>query len=234
MQNQILRRLHPSDLATIEPLLVVRDFPRGTVIELPGAPISHAHFIENGFVSVLLKVGRHTSEVGLVGREGLIGLPAILGAPVASYSAIVRQDARTFEVEVDKLRALIAERRPVGATILRCMQAGVAQLAHTAFANARLTIPQRLARWLLMAHDRIDGDTLQITHSVLSDALGVRRPAVTVALHELEGELAIRSRLRTLTILDRDKLERRCEGSYGPAERAYQALLGEDLARPRP
>ena len=111
------------------------------------------------------------------------------------------------------------------------MQAGVAQLAHTAFANAQLNIPQRLARWILMAHDRIDGDTLQITHGVLSDALGVRRPGVTLALHELEGEQAIRSRPRALTILDREKLESRCHGSYGPAERAYQALFSENLSR---
>ena len=231
MQNLILRKLAPPDLAALVPALVARELPRGTVIELPGTPISHAHFIESGFMSVLLKVGRYTSEVGLVGREGMLGVPALLGAPVSSYSALVREDARTFEVPVARLRDLVAERQSIGAVVLRSVQASVAQLAHTAFANARLNIPQRLARWILMAHDRIDGDTLQITHGVLSDALGVRRPGVTLALHELEGEQAIRSRPRALTILDRTKLESRCDGSYGPAERAYQALFGEELSR---
>ena len=119
MQSYILRKLAPSDLAAIEPWLATRDLPRGTVIELPGSPISHAHFIESGFVSVLLKVGRYTSEVGLVGREGMLGVPAVLGAPVSTYSAIVREDVRTSQVPVDKLRNLISERHSIGSIVLR-------------------------------------------------------------------------------------------------------------------
>lgn len=231
MQNLILHQLGTADFDHLKGLLVARELPRGTVLELPGAPVSHAHFLETGFVSVLLTVGRHTSEVGLVGREGMLGVPAVLGSPVASYRAVVREDARTLEIPVEKLRAVMGERRTVWASLLRYMQAGVAQITHTAFANAQLNIPQRLARWLLMAHDRIDRDTLQITHGVLSDALGVRRPGVTLALHELEGEGAIRSRPRAITILDRGRLERRCEGAYGPAERAYRALFGQAFSR---
>lgn len=228
----VLFKIAPSsDMELLFPYLHDEAFDVGVEIGLPGKPIESAFFIESGFVSLLISVAGKRMEIGLVGREGMLGLPAVLGSPVADYHAVVREEVRAKRVQAETLRRLMGERRALGAVLLRYMQAGVAQLAHTAFANAQLTIAERLARWLLMAHDRIDGDTLRVTHATLSEALGVQRPGVTLALHQLEAEGAIRCTHRAITIGDRDRLAGRTLGAYGPAERAYGNLLGAGIAK---
>ena len=88
-----------------------------------------------------------------------------------------------------------------------------------------MTLPMRLARWLLMCHDRVDGDEFCVTHDFLSLMLGVRRAGVTTTLHELEGDGAIRSKRRHVTVLNREYLERLAEDGYGVAEAEYARLL---------
>jgi CRP-like cAMP-binding protein len=228
---RLLQAIPDADLQALLPLTVERELARGHVVELPGNPVEQAYFFTGGFASILIEVGSRTMEVGLVGREGMLGLPAVMGAEIAEYHAVVREPVRALQVPVAQLRELMTTRRALGAVMLRYMQVGVAQITHTAFANAQLTIAQRLARWLLMAHDRVEGDVLRITHAVLSDALGVRRPGVTMALHELESENLIRSVYRAVTILDREGLKAHTLGAYGPAENAYRLLLGRGFAR---
>ncbi|WP_375458317.1 Crp/Fnr family transcriptional regulator [uncultured Enterovirga sp.] len=208
------------------PFLEERKLPRGFALQLPGDPVKRVYFLRRGFASILIEIGTRTMEVGLVGREGMLGLPAALGSEIAPYRAVVREDVHAYQVSVERFKELISTHPSLGAVMLRYLQAGVAQITHTAFANAHLTIAQRLARWLLMAHDRVDDDTIRVTHAVLSDALGVQRPGVTLALHELEGDRSIRSVHRAVIILDRDSLIARTFGSYGPAEAAYRQLLG--------
>jgi CRP-like cAMP-binding protein len=202
------------------------------VLDLPGRPVQNAQFIEGGFVSVLLKVGDVVSEIGLIGREGMLGVPAVLGSDVADYRVVARTDLSALQVPIEAMRQAVATRRAIAQLIIGFIQVGLVQIAHTSFANACQTIPQRLARWLLMAHDRMDMDTLVITHDALSHALGVRRPGVTLAIHELEGDHVIRSKLRALTILDREKLKAIAGPAYGPAEAAYDLLIGRPAPGP--
>lgn len=205
------------------------DLAMGHEIELPGEPIRHAHFLESGFASIVIGVGRGHSDIGLVGREGMFGLPAALGTDVAGYLAVVRQPARALIVDIGTFKKISAKSPAIGTLVLRFVQAQIAQLAYTTVA-AQMTTTLRLARWLLMAHDRVDGDTLRITHNDLAKALNVRRPGITVALHDLEGERAIRSKRNALTILDRDKLTEMVGPAYGSAEAAYEQLIGVPLA----
>jgi CRP-like cAMP-binding protein len=100
------------------------------------------------------------------------------------------------------------------------------QLAHSALANARYNIPERLARWLLMSHDRLEGNDLPLTHEFLALMLGVRRSGVTGELHVLEGSHAIRATRGNVHIRDRSKLEDIAGGCYGLPEREYERLLG--------
>ena len=100
------------------------------------------------------------------------------------------------------------------------------QTAHTAISNARAKIERRLARWILMAHDRVDGDSLPLTHEFLSLMLGVRRAGVTEALHALATEKLIRSARSEIVVLNRKGLERRACGSYGVPEAELRRLLG--------
>jgi CRP-like cAMP-binding protein len=101
------------------------------------------------------------------------------------------------------------------------------QTSGTAFANAEHTVEARLARWLLMCHDRLDGDDIPITHEFLSMMLGVRRAGVTTATHVLEGNGLIRAKRGVITILDREKLEGLADNAYGLPEAEYARLMAE-------
>jgi CRP-like cAMP-binding protein len=111
------------------------------------------------------------------------------------------------------------------------VQAFMSQTAQTALTNGRAKLEERLARWILMAHDRTDGDTLDLTHEFLALMLGVRRPGVTIAMHFLEGAGLIRSTRRAILIVDRDGLEQHADGSYGVPEAEYERLLGVPLKK---
>jgi CRP-like cAMP-binding protein len=111
--------------------------------------------------------------------------------------------------------------------LLRYVQSCELQLAHSALANARYEMPQRLARWLLMSHDRIRVSDLPLTHEFLSVMLGVRRPGVTDQVHILEGSGIIKATRGNIRILDRARLEELAGGSYGIPEREYERLVIE-------
>jgi CRP-like cAMP-binding protein len=113
----------------------------------------------------------------------------------------------------------------VRALLLRYAHVFMVQVAATALADGRYSIEQRLARWLLMCHDR-NGDDLALTHEFLALMLGVRRPGVTESLHILEGERMIKAQRGLITILDRQKLEARAGDSYGTPEAEYERLIG--------
>lgn len=201
----------------------------GQVVELPGDPVSYAHFPERGYLSILLTVGGRRWELGVVGREGMLGLPASMGTDIRAYGAIARERVEGIRLPVPKLREMMAERPALRRILVGFLQAGTAQITYTAFANAKLTIPQRLARWLLMLHDRSGSDDIVVTHRVLGEALSVRRAGITTALHLLEAAKSIRSTPRAIVIRDRSILVEMSAGSYGPAERAYKALIGQSF-----
>lgn len=233
IQNKLLGALAPDDLDALRPHLTQVELPSGATVAFPGLG-SAIHFVETGFLSIILPVGSLDTEMGLVGREGMLGVPAALGADTIPYRAIVRHPGYALTMPVDAFRRVAATRPAIGALVLKFVQAEVAQLAYTSFANAYLSVPGRLARWLLMAHDRIDGETLTLTHDVLSFGLGVQRPRVTVSLHDLEGGHMIRSDRGRLTIRDRSKLEAFVGDCYGPAEAAYALLIGSRLRKCAP
>lgn len=99
------------------------------------------------------------------------------------------------------------------------------QTAQTALVNGHHKLEERLARWLLMVHDRVDGDRFNLTHEFLATMLGVRRPGVTMALHVLEGRGVIRSKRSEVIVIDRDGLEELAAGSYGVPEAEYSRIM---------
>jgi CRP-like cAMP-binding protein len=113
---------------------------------------------------------------------------------------------------------------------LRYIHSCSLQMAHSALANARYSVYERLARWLLMVHDRLDGDDLPLTHEFLSLMLGVRRSGVTDQIHILEGGHAIKATRGNVKVLDRAKLRQIADGCYGVPEREYERLIGIPLS----
>jgi hypothetical protein len=131
-----------------------------------------------------------------------------------------------FRIRAVELTKALNERASIRGVLLRYVHTCLIQFAHSALANGRYSIRERLARWLLTCHDRLGRDELPLTHEFLSLMLGVRRSGVTQALHSIEIEEAIRVRRGLIVVNDRRKLERIAAGSYGVPEAEYERVIG--------
>jgi hypothetical protein len=127
---------------------------------------------------------------------------------------------------------VIAERPRIHAHLLLYVQAFLVQISHTAAVDARFNLRERLARWLVMAHDRVPGAVVPLTHESLALMLGVRRAGVTMALHLLESDKLVRGGRSRITVLDRPGLEEAAGPSYGVPEREYARLFGSQENKP--
>ena len=130
-----------------------------------------------------------------------------------------------LRIDTERLREATAQSPSLQALLLRFVQAQLVQTAHSSVANAHHRIESRLARWLLMCHDRIDGDDVHITHEFMSKMIAAQRTGVTLTLHVLEGEGMIRSKRGQITIIDREKLEHLAGEAYGKPEAEYSRLI---------
>jgi CRP-like cAMP-binding protein len=166
------------------------------------------------------------AEVGLTGYEGMIGLPVLLGADHDDIEAMVQAPGTALRMDAQAFREAL-ERIPAFRTLLlRYALVQHGQVARTAACNGRHQIDQRLARWLLMAHDRAEGDEFPMTHELLSMMLGVRRAGVTVAAGQLQKAGFIRYQQGRIKITDRPGLESAACECYGIVRRAQDQLLG--------
>jgi CRP-like cAMP-binding protein len=113
--------------------------------------------------------------------------------------------------------------------LLRFAQAFMVQASHTAISNGSAKLEERLARWLLMTHDRVDGDDLPLVHEFIARMLGVRRPGVTVALNSLERHGVIQTARAHITVIDRKRMVELANGTYGVPEQEYERLIGQPI-----
>lgn len=203
--NGLLQELDDAAWETLEPHLEQTTLTAGQVLEEKGRRPSYLHFPTGAAVSLEAGVGKQHMQVALVGREGMVGTSLLLDGTAANR-AVVQFDGPTWRVPADELAACLDRNRDLHRQLLRGVNAFIDRISTTALANGQGTIEQRLARWLLIAAERLDTDLLSITHDMLSQVLGVRRAGVTVALHVLEGKRALRSERRRIRILDRDQL----------------------------
>src|SRR5215207_1820762 len=231
-RNGLLARLSPEDFNCLEPQLEPMPLPVGTRLVEPDTPIEHVYFIEEGIASVvaITSQGRRI-EAGIVGWEGLTGIPVLLGADRTPYECFIQMPGNALRIRADDLRRTTAGSASLHQHLLRFVQAFTIQIGQTALSNGSHTLEQRLARWLLMCHDRVDGDDLATTHEFLSLMLGVRRAGVTLALQALEGRGLISTKRGQITVLDRAKLEEVAGDSYGVAEAEYARLIGLPVSR---
>jgi CRP-like cAMP-binding protein len=226
-RNLLLSRLDPADFALLQPDLERVELNRGEALVRAGAPIQFLHFPEGGVISIVADTRDREIEVGLVGREGLVGAPALLGTDAGRDRSFVQIDRATaLRIATVPFLAAIERSARLQQVLLRYVQVLLVQVARTAACNAANGLPQRLARWLLMCHDRIDHDAMPLTHALMAMMLGVRRSGVTVTLHLLEGMKAIESRRACVSIRDRARLEDLAGEAYGVPEAEYRRLLG--------
>jgi CRP-like cAMP-binding protein len=230
--NRLLLALSVQDFSRLEPQLERVPLPVGMRLVEPNTPIEHVYFLEEGIASVVATTpqGRRI-EAGIVGREGLSGIPILLGADRTPQECFIQTAGEGLRIGADDLRRAMASSASLHQHLLRFVQAFMIQIGQTALANGCHTLEQRLARWLLMCHDRVDGDEVFTTHEFLSLMLGVRRAGVTDALKILEERGLISTKRGQVTVLDRAKLEAVAGDSYGVPEAEYARLIGLPLRR---
>jgi CRP-like cAMP-binding protein len=226
-RNRILSGLSRGDFGLLESHLEGVDLPIRKQLEAPNKRIDRVYFIERGFASVVANGSGHRSiEVGLIGREGMTGLAVIMGTDRSPHDTFMQAAGNGQGITAAKLRQGMEQSATLHRSILHYGHAFVIQTAHTAMANGRSKVEARLARWLLMAHDRLDGDELPLTHEFLAMMLAVRRPGVTVALNLLEKDGLIHADRGVISIIDRKGLEETSNGAYGVPEAEFRRLFG--------
>lgn len=227
VQNRLLRSLSPTDFALLLPELEPVQLDVRHVLVTPDQPIEFVYFIERGIGSVVATATDGSRlEVGLFGRDGVSGTSLFLGVDRIPHETFMQVGGAGLRIPADKILALLGDSPTLATSMLKFVQVFTIQTAHTAVANGCYTIEERLARRLLMSHDRVDGDELPLTHEFLAIMLAVRRSGVTVATQVLEGERIIKAERGRITVLDRSGLEKTAGGSYGVPEAEYERLIG--------
>lgn len=225
--NRLLSRLSPGAFGCVAAHLAPVTLQLGMQVVDPGAPCPFVLFPDSGVAAVVsCTVAGQTAEVGLFGRDGMGSTAIVLGAKQTPYAITIQMSGTGHRLPVAALHHAMQASPELTAALLQYVQAFSVQVSQTAMVNSCYTLEPRLARWLLMVHDRVDGNDLALTHGLLSTMLGVRRTGITDATHVLESEGMIRARHRLITITDRTKLEAMAQSGYGLAEQEYQSLLG--------
>ena len=229
-RNALLSRLPREELGLICSDLQRAELIPGDRLSGPQAPLRGVWFPECGFVSVMLCDDRGgETEVAMVGREGAAGTFEASPIRSAPFECVVQQRGVAHFLAADHIDAVVERVPATGWVLSAAVMLLLDQVARTAHANARGRVLERVARWLLRAHDRIDADVLFVTHDMLSNMLGVRRVGVTNALHILEGERLVRAYRGRIRVLDRAGLILVANGLYsaaGHADGAAAPCLG--------
>ena len=215
--NRILAGLPAADLKLLTPHLKPVGLPVRFQVDEAGKPIRQVYFVESGIVSVVANgLGKRNVEIGIIGSEGMTGFAVIMGAQHAAQSSFVQLAGSGLRIAAPQLRQAIHRSVTLHRALLVYANAFVTQTVRTAVANGRSKVEERLARWLLMAHDRIEGNEMPLTHEFLSLMLGVRRAGVTEALNLLQDAGHIRLQQRKIRIVNRAGLEKSSDGTYLP------------------
>jgi CRP-like cAMP-binding protein len=189
-------------------------------------PIDHIYFLTSGICSVISVGGDGARiEAGIIGREGFVGMSVPLTVNEAPFDVLVQSPGRALRLPREEFFQMLEPSTYLKKAVMRYIHTFMVQTAQTALANGRLTIQQRLARWLLMCQDRIEGSELVMTHQTMSVMLAVRRSSVTAAIQSLESKYAIKAMRGKIRIINRTILEHHAKGAYGVPEREYQRLL---------
>jgi len=225
--NLLVQAMSPADRAALMPHFVRVPLVRGEPIITAGERIEHVCFPERGIATVVATAdtGRQT-EVGIFGCEGMSGLSVLLGSDMMPVEAATQVGGGTaLRIHVDHLTNTIEQSAPLRTLLLRFCHSFMMQAATSAMANAQCNVGSRIARWLLMCHDRMGGDAIPLTHQHLARMVNADRTSITHALHVLEGEHMISATRGSLVIKDRAKLLQLADGTYGRAEAEYTRLI---------
>ena len=199
----------------------------------PDRPSRYAYFPEAGVASIVTVLADGTeTEVASVGNEGMIGLAVFSGAETAPRRAFWQTPSRAWRMDAATLLRETRQGGALAAVLHRYTHAMFTQLAQLATCHRHHTIKQRCCCWLLLMHDRIDGDEFSVTHQFLAQLLGMRRAGVTEILGELERMGAIEHRRGRITIRDRGRLKKMACECYSVVRREFDRLVSGERRQP--
>ncbi len=225
--NRLLNALPRKDQDRLRPLLKqVSVGIRETVYEAD-EPIHYVYFPLVGVFSLVITMGDGgTIEVGTIGNEGFVGTPVFLGAEKSPTMAFCQVPGEALRMGADDFRGEVRRGGPLHDLMQRHTQAMMNQISQTVACNHLHSVQERMCRWLLMTHDRVEGDEFVLTQEFLAQMLGVRRPSVSVVAGLLQQAGLIRYHRGRMTILKREGLEEGACECYRVVKREYDRLLG--------
>jgi CRP-like cAMP-binding protein len=218
--------LPEADWKRLQPLLEPMVMPVGHVLFESGEPVTHGTFPTSAIVSLLyVTESGSSSQVAVVGNEGMVGVPLFMGGNSTPGRAVVQIAGGGFRISGRALREEFSLAGPVMKLLLHYTQALLAQMTLTAVCNRHHSVDQRLCRWLLLNLDRLAGNELVVTQEMIGHMLGVRREGVTEAAGSLQRDQLIRYSRGRITVLDRPGLEKRSCECYAVVKVEYDRLL---------
>jgi CRP-like cAMP-binding protein len=206
--NHLLAALPPKDYRRLQEDLVPVTLTFGEVLYEPGQVIQHVYFPNDSLVSLLTLVDHHMAlEVGIVGREGMVGVPVALGINVSPVRTLVQGGGTAMRMKSENFRRILRRSLPLQQELNRYIHVLMAQVTQTAACNRFHMVEARLARWLLMTRDRMRSNQFRLTQEFLAHMLGVRRVGVTKAASALQKRKLISYSRGEISILDADGLQ---------------------------
>lgn len=206
--NRLLAALPHKDYQRLLPELEQVPLTFGDILYEPGDTIGHVYFPNNGIISLLSSVeSQKVLEVGIVGNEGVAGLPVVLGVRVSLNRGLVQSDGTAMRMKAAVLQKEFKQDGALQRLLHRYLHSLLTQISQSAVCNRFHMVESRLARWLLMTHDRVGSDEFRLTQEFLSNMLGVRREAVSKAAGALQKRGFLNYSRGHITILNRAGLE---------------------------
>jgi CRP-like cAMP-binding protein len=218
--NLLLAALPSQDFGLLKPHLREVVLAQGMILQEQGESIDHVYFPHDGIVSLLAVMQQGVAiETATIGREGAIGAAAGLGPRQSLTRGVVQVAGTASRIAASSFRSAARKSEAIRNVIVSNGEMLLIQVQQSAACNALHDVESRLSRWLLQARDRLDGDTIQLTHEFLSQMLGVRRTTVTVVANILQRAGLIRYQRGNIKIVDRPGLEARACECYAAVRR---------------
>ena len=230
--NKLLQIARPDDLAFLAARGDRRYFHRGDLLNRADERSEIVYFVESGIASVVKRHGDRRTEICLLGPEGFTGAAILLADGCSPYETFVQSEMLVaFGIDAPSLHELIKASPAFHRLLLQSIHVRMVQVAENLATAAWEPSTVRLARWLLMYHDRVGTPQLGVTHEFMAMMIGAQRTKVTAALHAIEAEGAISAVRGRVTVKDATILERLADGTYGCAEAESKRLLSANPRR---
>ena len=231
-KNFLLASLPDVEFERVKSHLEPATLKLGRVLYESGDKMDYVYFPTTAIISLLYVMENGgTAEIGVVGNDGILGIALFMGGDTTPNRAVVQSAGEAFRMKAKDLMAEFTLGGVFHNLLLRYTQALITQISQTAVCNRLHSVDQQFCRWLLLSHDRLNSDKLVMTHDLISNMIGVRREGITMAARKLAEKKLIKNVRGSITILDRQGLEKAVCECYNVVNNEYNRLLSRGVSR---